>query len=702
MTDNHRIIAGRYQLGNLIGRGGMADVYEGTDTRLGRVVAIKLLKSDLANDPNFEARFRQEAQASARMAHPTIVRIYDAGEEEGIDANGNHIRKPYIVMEYVKGSVLRDLMHQRRLTIEEAVSYTDGVLTALATSHNAGIIHRDIKSANIMITDSGAVKVMDFGIARAISDSSSTQAHTVGIMGTAQYFSPEQARGENVDARTDLYSTGVLLYEMLAGRAPFKGETAVSVAYQHVSEPVTPPSAHNPMISPELDAVVMQSMAKERGDRFQTAEDFREHLAAAVAATIQHQQAQSLHTGSLPLVNAEDFAEAGAAAELAAPVEAAVPVEAAAPTTPMTALDEFEALLRGEDVAAPAAEAQAPEQPASHDYEYSAEPVQPAAEAYVAPAAPVEPPVVADFAGVPAEAPAPAAPAPSAPVSADTTLLTNPFAALGLDAPEYTTSSQAVSTDTSSLTRVGRSSGAPSPRLLWGIGSGLGVLIVGVLIWVIALGGLPNLVVNPGGSGGVSVPNVSNSTYTDGYNTLTNAKLLVNKVYQASDTVPVDTIINTDPPAGTNVSESTLVTVYVSSGKGQVQVPDLTNLTEEAATTALTNAKLALGTITQANSANIPLGQVLSTDPAKGTSIAAGTVVNLVVSNGQVLVPDVRNLDVTTAKNRLGAPDVGLQTTVAAATACTGSLGNVVLDQSVQPGLTAQGTMVTLTVACNP
>jgi serine/threonine-protein kinase len=144
------------------------------------------------------------------------------------------------------------------------------------------------------------------------------------------------------------------------------------------------------------------------------------------------------------------------------------------------------------------------------------------------------------------------------------------------------------------------------------------------------------------------------------------------------------------------------VTVYVSSGKGQVQVPDLTNLTEEAATTALTNAKLALGTITQANSANVPLGKVLSTDPAKGTSIAAGTVVNLVVSNGQVLVPDVRNLDVTTAKNRLGAPDVGLQTTVAAATACTGTLGNVVLDQSVQPGLTPQGTVVTLTVACNP
>lgn len=691
MTDNHRIIAGRYQLGNLIGRGGMADVYEGTDTRLGRVVAIKLLKSDLANDPNFEARFRQEAQASARMAHPTIVRIYDAGEEEGLDANGNHIRKPYIVMEYVKGSVLRDLMHQRRLTIEEAISYTDGVLTALATSHNAGIIHRDIKSANIMITDGGAVKVMDFGIARAISDSSSTQAHTVGIMGTAQYFSPEQARGESVDARTDLYSTGVLLYEMLAGRPPFKGETAVSVAYQHVSEPVTPPSAHNPMISPELDAVVMQSMAKERGDRFQTAEDFREHLAAAVAATVQHQQEQSLQTGSLPLVNAEELAEAGIAAEVAAPVEAS-PVQAAEPTTPMTALDEFEALLRGDDVAAPAEAApaaQPTEQPAAN-YEY---------------AAPVEPPVVADFAGVPPEAPAPAAPAapaPSAPVSADTTLLTNPFAALGLEAPEYTTSSQAVTTDTSSLSRVRRSSGAPSPRLLWGIGSGLGVVIVGVLIWVLAMGGFPNLVVNPGGTGGVSVPNVANSSYTDGYNSLTNAKLLVTKVYQSSDTVPVDTIISTDPPAGTNVSESTLVTVYVSSGKGQVQVPDLTGLTEAAASTAITNAKLTLGTITQANSATIPVGQVLSSDPAKGTSIPAGTVVNLVISNGEVLVPDVRNLDITSAKTRLNAPDVGLQITVAASTVCNGSLGNIVLDQSLLPGLAPQGSIITLTVACNP
>ena len=187
-----------------------------------------------------------------------------------------------------------------------AVHIALGILDALDESHRAGIIHRDIKSANIMITDTGVVKVMDFGIARAVSESANTQAYSVGIVGTAQYFSPEQARGEHVDARTDLYSTGVLLYEMLAGRPPFKGETAVSVAYQHVSEAVTPPSVHNPMVAPELDAVVIQAMAKDRNDRFQTADEFREHLAAAVIAMKSHQT----FTGSLPLVNEPEAAAA--------------------------------------------------------------------------------------------------------------------------------------------------------------------------------------------------------------------------------------------------------------------------------------------------------------------------------------------------------------------------------------------------------
>ena len=291
MSDNKRMIADRYEVGALIGRGGMADVYEGMDTRLGRKIAIKVLKADLVADPSFEVKFRQEAQNSARMTHPTIVRVYDTGEEESIDGNGNPRRTPYIIMEYVKGAVLRDLLHARRLSIPEAVGFAEGILTALEFSHRAGIIHRDIKSANVMITETGAVKVMDFGIARAMSDSSATQSHTTGIVGTAQYFSPEQARGESVDARTDLYSTGVLLYEMLAGRPPFIGETAVSVAYQHVSELVTPPSTHNPEISQALDEVVLHSLAKDRNERYQSAEQFREHLLSAALAPVETEPA---------------------------------------------------------------------------------------------------------------------------------------------------------------------------------------------------------------------------------------------------------------------------------------------------------------------------------------------------------------------------------------------------------------------------
>jgi serine/threonine-protein kinase len=686
LSDNQRIIAGRYQLGNLIGRGGMADVYEGTDTRLGRVVAIKLLKADLANDPNFEARFRQEAQASARMAHPTIVRIYDAGEEESLDIHGNQIRRPYIVMEYVKGSVLRDLLHHRRLTIEEAVDYADGVLTALSVSHGAGIIHRDIKSANIMITDTGAVKVMDFGIARAVSESANTQAYSVGIVGTAQYFSPEQARGEHVDARTDLYSTGVLLYEMLAGRPPFKGETAVSVAYQHVSEAVTPPSVHNPMVAPELDAVVIQAMAKDRNDRFQTADEFREHLAAAVIAMKSHQT----FTGSLPLVNEPEAAPAPVQAPQDLGATTVMPASEAAPAT--EELSDFDRLLRGEDLSADQASTE-PDANAAGD-----------AQAVAGANSNYEYVVDTPFGANPSTNPQPVVPA-APPVEydrAETALITNPFEALGLDVPTVTTSSTIIDTNTSATKLRRQRAGAPSPRLLWGVGTGLGVVIVGLIVWFIALGGLPSFVINPTTGGGVSVPNVVGQTYAQGEAALTDAHLLVTKSYQQSDTVPVDSIISTDPPAGTKVGESQLVTVYVSSGKGQVQVPDLTNLTEDAATTALTNAKLALGSINPVNSATVPQGQIVSSDPGKGQMIAAGTAINLNVSNGQVNVPNVVNLDVTSAQQRLSAPDVGLIVQVQSATPCTnGATGTIVLSQSIVPGLTPQGSTIVLTVGCN-
>ena len=281
-----RLLAGRYELGELIGRGGMADVHVGMDTRLGRRVAVKLLKPSLANDPAFRTRFRREAQDAAKMAHPTIVRIFDAGEESIRESNGAETLVPFIVMEYVDGRLLKDVLADGPLEPAEATRIISQVLTALEYSHRAGVVHRDIKPGNIMITSSGQVKVMDFGIARAISESSATIAESSAIVGTAQYFSPEQARGESVDARTDLYSTGIVLFELLTGRAPFRGDNPVAVAYQHVNSDPVAPSTLNPRVSPALDAVVLRALAKDRFSRYQSAGEFRADVEAAAAGEV--------------------------------------------------------------------------------------------------------------------------------------------------------------------------------------------------------------------------------------------------------------------------------------------------------------------------------------------------------------------------------------------------------------------------------
>ena len=275
-------LAGRYEIGDIIGRGGMAEVYLGRDTRLDRKVAIKLLKPDLSTDPKFRERFKQEAQSAARMSHPTVVRVFDAGEEP-TQIDGQERTVPYIVMEYVDGRMLRDIIDEGPLPASEAVRITKGVLTALEYSHRAGVVHRDIKPGNIMLTPGGQIKVMDFGIARAISESGSTIAETGTILGTARYFSPEQAKGEIVDTRTDLYSTGIVLFELLTGRAPFRADTPVAVAYQHVSEQPPKPSEIVPGIAPSMESVVAKALLKRRDARFQTASEFSEALEAALA-----------------------------------------------------------------------------------------------------------------------------------------------------------------------------------------------------------------------------------------------------------------------------------------------------------------------------------------------------------------------------------------------------------------------------------
>jgi eukaryotic-like serine/threonine-protein kinase len=274
-----RLLGDRYELDGVVGRGGMAEVYRARDIRLDRVVAIKTLRTDLARDQTFQARFRREAQSAASLNHPSIVAVYDTGEDM---ATG--VPVPYIVMEYVDGRTVRDLLQDdHRLLPERALEIINGVLGALDYSHKSGIVHRDIKPGNVMVTRNGDIKVMDFGIARAMSDNQATMTQTAQVIGTAQYLSPEQARGERVDARSDLYSTGCLLYELLTGRPPFTGDSPVAIAYQHVREDPVPPSVVDPEVPQWADAIVLKAMAKPPADRYQSAGEMRMDIQRAMS-----------------------------------------------------------------------------------------------------------------------------------------------------------------------------------------------------------------------------------------------------------------------------------------------------------------------------------------------------------------------------------------------------------------------------------
>lgn len=578
MINNERLIAGRYRIGSLVGRGGMAEVYEGYDTRLGRTVAIKLLKSDLANDPSFEEKFRGEAQASARMAHPSIVRIYDAGEEETTDSNGNLVKTPFIIMELVKGKLLREIIHAGQVEIDKAIKYVTGILSALEVSHRSGVIHRDIKPANVMIAENDAVKVMDFGIARAVSDNSATQAATAGIVGTAQYFSPEQARGESVDARTDLYSTGVILYELLAGRPPFKGESAVSVAYQHVSEMAPNPSDFNSQVTPELNAVVMRAMAKDRDNRFQSAEEFREHLLAAQA-------------------------------------------------------------------------------------------------------------------GVVVTKPQPKPVSQIEPLQVDATEL--------LERPESLPTALLEGFETAPSEQVSLSSNKVGIGVLWGLGTGVAVILIGLVFWLFSIGANTNT--TPTGNG-VSVANVANSLYEDALEALSAQDLVVLRVYEQSDTVPAGVVIRQEPAAGTLVLPKTPITVYVSSGATEVVVPNLVGTQEANAVAMIEQAGLTVGSISATGSPTVAEGVVITSDPVAGSKLPQGSVVNLILSNGKVTVPDVRNLAVTEAISLMTNPAVGYSTSVEIknSASCNGNPGNVVIDQSIPPGEAKQKQNIILFVECVP
>ena len=563
-VDNRRVLSGRYELGNLIGRGGMADVYRGTDTRLGRTVAIKLLRPDMARDPQFQARFKREAQAVAALNHPAIVAIFDTGEHLVHDGSAEDVRVPYIVMEFVEGKTLRDMIRAKELTIDHAIDYCLGVLGALEYSHKAGIVHRDIKPANVMYCPgTNSVKVMDFGIARAIADSSATMTQTQAVVGTAQYLSPEQARGETVDARSDLYSAACLLYEMLTSRPPFVGDSPVSVAYQHVREIAEPPSSLNPDVSPALDTVIAKALQKNRDDRFQDAAAFRRALRAAKAGV------------AVPAVAASE-----------APTDPHDHVPEAQPRT-----EAFKAT--GASFLDDAPTGRLAAAGLYHDD---------------GPAGPLE---VAD-------AHTAAEPLP-----------------LGLP-PEREPSRR-----------------QKSRRRAW-----IATLVIFTLLVLAGAGlWLYETVNRPATVAKVQIPSVAAMTESAALQALYNANLRPKITRMQNDTVAKGTAIGTDPSAGASLDPGAEVVLNVSDGPSAVKIPDnLPGKTEAAARDILRQVGLVgAASTTTANSATVPAGIVITSNPAPGQSVGVGTSVELVVSTGKVVVPELRGLSREEAEAALKA-----------------------------------------------
>ncbi|WP_457964559.1 Stk1 family PASTA domain-containing Ser/Thr kinase [Arthrobacter sp. D1-29] len=612
-VDHQRVLNGRYELGGLLGRGGMADVHRGVDTRLGRTVAIKLLRPDMARDPQFQARFKREAQSVAALNHPSIVAIYDTGEHTVPDGSEDNVRVPYIVMEFVEGQTLRDLIRAREVSIDQAIDYCLGVLSALEYSHKAGIVHRDIKPANVMFCDgSNSVKVMDFGIARAIADSSATMTQTQAVVGTAQYLSPEQARGETVDARSDLYSAACLLYEMLTGRPPFIGDSPVSVAYQHVREIPEPASSVNPEVSAALDSVLAKALQKNRADRFQDAAAFRRALRAA---------------------------------------RAGVPV----PELPAT---------------------EAPTDP--NDHVPSPERA-PATEAFA-------------YTGA------------SFLDDAPTGRLRASSHALAEDGPAVRTAANDEPSEADALPLAFSAERERTPRQKSRRRAWTATLVIFTLL-VLAGGGFwVYSIVNqpPPAPPKVEIPSVASLTESAALQELYGDNLRPQIKRLQHDTVPKGTAIGTDPAAGTLLDPNSEVVLNISDGPTAVKIPDnIPGQTEAAARDILRQGGLVgAASTTEANSATVPAGKVITTSPAPGQMVAVGSTVEIVVSTGKVSMPELRGR--TRAEAEAALKELGLVPNVAEVENSQVEAGRVT-DQS-DPVNTAvpQGKVINLVVAKAP
>ena len=631
MSDVPELLGGRYEVGDLLGRGGMAEVHRGQDTRLGRPVALKMLRSDLARDATFLSRFRREAQSAAALNHASIVAVYDHGEDHVVTQSGGAtINVPYIVMEFVDGRTLRELLTERgQLEPTEAIRITEGVLDALAYSHRQGIVHRDIKPANVMIGADGAVKVMDFGIARAMADANATVTQTQAVIGTAQYLSPEQAQGQSVDARSDLYSAGCMLFELLTGRPPFQGESPVAIAYQHVGEAPPPASRYAEGIDPDLDAVILHALEKPRENRYQDAAEFRSDL-------------QAVRLGRPVSAGAKASAAAVAGVAAGAAGAAAAGATQAMPARPDSADGATQALPAAGGAAAGAGLGDE----ADGRDGYGTDPRH-------------TPPPPTDTRARPYDDEPRRSPA------AWTALIIAVIAALGLLGFGLYTQ---LRDDPVTTVAVPDVTGQPQQTAqvnLARAGFEVDVQTVasdsvdeGDVVSQTPEGGTQaeagstvRLTVS-GGPDSVGVPPLEGRSLDDARNLLEDLGLTLGTVTKTDDPdTPEDEVISSDPAAGEEVKPGTRVAVEV--GTGQVVVPNTVGLSQNDAQRQLSDANLQVETEYRQTS-DADEGTVLEQDPGAGDKVDIGSTVKIVVAQKEA--PTITPTTVTPTPSETPSP----------------------------------------------